>query len=255
MFGTNEKPGTGLLMRTTTLLAATALLLALFPATSGAALQKKISVKQAAGTELRNSPGDWVIGTANNNAAVWAQGPTVEGYRWAFVGGDYDGCAWISNAAVTKGGTKTADRCPPPERPAMSRFIGGNGTWWGKGGNQKLPHGSDGRFALVRASRPGCNGRLDAWANIHPIDGPGAVTGRLGDVKNNTRGGNGLRWRWISRDAQWVAVRDNAIEKSRNRAARHYDANLTNRTARSPDNWYFVRRDCMYLAGREKLPR
>jgi hypothetical protein len=52
-----------------------------------------------------------------------------------------------------------------------------------------------------------------------------------------------------------VAVRDAGMRRSRDRARRGYDENLKNRTARSPNNWYFVRRSCLYLAGRERLPR
>src|SRR5829696_9586115 len=144
-------------LRLVTALTALTALIALVPASAGAALKKRVHVEREAGTELRNSPGDWVIGTANNNTTVWAQGPTVEGYRWVYIAGTYQGCAWISSASVTKGGRRTGNRCPePPQRFPMSRFIGGNGKWWAKGGNKNLPHGSDGRFAVVRRDRRGC---------------------------------------------------------------------------------------------------
>jgi hypothetical protein len=241
-------------VRTPTALAAICLIaLASFAAPASAALKKTVHVELQAGSELRNSPGAWVIGEAFNGWTVYAQGPAVKGYRWAWIGGNYRGCAWISGAAVTTGGAQAKDRCGPPEEFAKARFIGENGRFIGKGGDTgpKHPNGTDGRKAVVSTAHPGCGGRLSAFANIHPVDGPGTPGDLLGNVRNHTRA---LRWRYVTRDGQWVAVRDTGIKKSRSVSGRHYGANLVNRTAREPGNWYFVARACVYLSGRERLP-
>jgi hypothetical protein len=226
--------------------------LAAAPAPASAALKKTVRVTLQAGTEIRNAPGSWVVGEAFNGWTVYAQGPARKGYRWAWIGGNYKGCAWISGAAVTKGGSQAADRCGPPEQFARSRFIASNGRYIGKGGNTKHPNGTDGLKAVVSSKHPGCNGRLGAYANIHPVDGPGAVNDLLGSVRDGSRQ---LRWRYVTRGGQWVMMRDTGIKKSADPAARHYDANLVGRTAREPGNWYYVARACVYLSGREKLPK
>jgi hypothetical protein len=242
-------------MRSTRLAIALAAILALVPATAEASVKKKISVKRSAGTEVRSSPGDWVIGTANNNTPVWVQGAPKEGYRWAFIGGDFNGCAWISQASLTKGGAKSGNKCPAAKELEKKDFIARDGNFIGKGGDTSLPNGNDGRFAVVSAARPGCNGELTAYANVHPTAPTPFPTGPIATLKDGTRGEKGLRWRWVTKDLKWVAVRDAGQRESTNPNARRYSANLKGPFKRKPNNWYFVKRDCLYLAGEEALPR
>ena len=191
-----------------------------------AALTKRVSTPSVT---LRAGPGSWAIGAAfgyGSSRTPWTvdvQQNPVNTFRWGFVGGSFQYCAWISEQAMPPGGESGENLCSMTNRVLPpSHFMSAMGS------NYPPAKGNDGAFARINHRAVDCNGQIQAYANVRPWQVPAEPH----DYLFNTPDALAVRWRYVTRDGQWVMIRD----------PRHT-------IGQYPPNWYFVRRQCIDLKG------
>ena len=187
-----------------------------------AALVKKITSRTA--TPRWSAPYNlYVVGTAYRGNTFWAQGPAVKGWRWGYLGGHVNYCVWIWGRSVSKGGTSTANRCGAPRDEPPGSVLGFSNGQIGSNRNN-----NDGKKTRLTPRAPGCGGSIQAWGNVKPwqdVASPRKVVLRTSRART-------VMWRYVTRDGQYVLVRDPELGT----------------TGGYPPNWYFVKRQCVKLS-------
>jgi hypothetical protein len=179
---------------------------------------------------LSYAPNSYVIGNAYagwtdifQGAGQESSGPGNEGgadYRWGFVYGEnFDRCAWIDNSAVDPTTTQHgANKCGSPQEIDDDFFFS---TFTN---NEHNHLAGDGSVTHMQYDGAGCSDTA-AYGNVEPWRSPATPDNYIGEVPD----GKLLLWRYVTRDGDWVLVRDPAPP------------------AGEP-NWYFVHRGCVSVA-------
>jgi hypothetical protein len=171
------------------------------------------------------APNSYIIGNAYSGWTDVIQGPAEGGgngltYRWGYLYGPrFDACAWIGSGQST---AKQAanDMCGTPQQQDTPYFVATytNGT--------VSPGVSDGS-PTTRTSATNC---ATGYGNVEPWRVP-AAPGSPRAVASTDY----LLWRYVSRDGNWVMVRDTNTPPTQG-----------NPGATLP-NWFFMPRDCLNL--------
>jgi hypothetical protein len=178
------------------------------------------------------APNSYVIGNAYpgwhdamQGAAQFNKGPGNSGgayYRWGFLYGEhFDHCGWIGEGTATSTGkAESPDLCGAPQEQDTDYFLRTftNGIHDNGAG--------DGSDTHMHYAGSGCNNR-NGYGNVDPWRVPSLPANTTGVVPD----GRLLRWRYVSRDGQWVLVHDPSNDGSKDLP-----------------NWYFVHRGCVSLA-------
>ena len=177
------------------------------------------------------APNSYVIGNVYPGWHIAVQGnpqfssgpgnPQGHSYRWGYIfGEDFDRCAWIEDSAATGSGSTTGSRCGSPQEIDTPHFM----ATFTDGIHNALA--GDGSPTHMHYAGSGCTDR-QGYGNVDPWKVPATPYNPVGEVPDGTL----LLWRYVSRDGQWVLVRDPAHSGS----------------ATVP-NWYFVHRGCVSVA-------
>ena len=142
-------------------------------------------------------------------------------YRWGLIFGEsFDHCAWIANASATGSGATPGADCGSPQQIDTPHFM----ATYTDGIHNALA--GDGSPTHMHYAGSGCTNR-NGYGNVDPWKVPATPANVVGVVPD----GRLLLWRYVSRDGQWVLVRDPS-----------HDGSAT------VPNWYFVHRGCVSLA-------
>jgi hypothetical protein len=181
-------------------------------------------------TTLSYAPNSYVIGNAYPNWTDYIQGPAQHSagpgnpngadYRWGYLYGEnFDRCAWINNADVDPTTSQHgAARCGDPKQIDTPYFM----ATFTDGIHNQLA--GDGSVTHMKYDGSGCSDH-NGYGNVEPWRVPATPANSLGAVPDGTE----LNWRYVTRDGNWVLVRDPAPP------------------ANAP-NWYFVHRGCVSVA-------
>ncbi len=177
------------------------------------------------------APNSYVIGNAYPGWTDLVQGnaqfsggpgnPNGASYRWGYLYGEnFDFCAWV-DASTTKptGSTSPGAKCGSPQEIDTPYFVAHftNGTHNHLAGDGSLTH--------MHYAGSGCTDK-NGYGNVEPWRVPATPANKFGVVPD----GQELLWRYVSRDGNWVMVRQ------------------PGEIAAGRPNWYFVRRGCVSLA-------
>jgi hypothetical protein len=176
------------------------------------------------------APNSYVIGNAYPGWHDVIQGPAQfsdgpgnpdgASYRWGYLYGEnFDRCAWIDNTVVTAD-TKQhgADQCGTAQQIDAAYFLAA----FTDGIHNQLA--GDGSITHMQYDGDGCDD-TNGYGNVEPWRVPATPANLVGTIAN----GHELRWRYVSKDGDWVLVRDPAPEPNQ-------------------PNWYFVHRGCVSVA-------
>ncbi len=179
---------------------------------------------------LSYAPNSYVIGNAYpgwtdvvQGDAQHSAGPGNEGgadYRWGYLYGEnFDRCAWIDNGAVDiPSSAHGAARCGDPQQIDTPQFM----ETFTNGIHNSLA--GDGSVTHMKYDGSGCTDHA-GYGNVSPWREPATPANSLGAIAD----GHELRWRYVTKDGEWVLVRDPTP------------------TAGEP-NWFFVHRGCVSVA-------
>lgn len=154
-------------------------------------------------TDRIQGPGQFASGPGNPNGAY---------YRWGHLfGPNFNSCAWIPDGEATATGAAAND-CGDPQQIDTPHFAATytNGT--------VSPGAGDGN-ATTRTGAADCGtgyGNVEPWRVPATPGNPRALAGT-----------DTLLWRYVTKDGNWVMVRDTAA------------------TNPGDPNWFFVPRDCV----------
>jgi hypothetical protein len=181
-------------------------------------------------TTISYAPNSFVIGNAYpgwtdlvQGAAQFSSGPgNPDGvyYRWGYLYGEnFDHCAWINDGAVSATTAHHGDNsCGAPQEIDTPYFL----ATYTNGIHNQLA--GDGSLTHMKYDGAGC-GDHDGYGNVAPWRVPATPANSRGAVPD----GRALRWRYVSRDGDWVLVRDPSA-------------------ASGEPSWYFVHRGCVSVA-------
>ena len=175
------------------------------------------------------APNSYVIGNAYPNWTdliqgnpQFSKGKGNEGgahYRWGYLFGEnFDHCAWVNDNDVDQGTHHDGARCGDPQQIDTPHFL----ATYTNGDHNTLA--GDGSETHMHYAGSGCTDRR-GFGNVEPWRVPATPKNEVGTIPD----GKLLRWRYVSRDGNWVLVRDPAP------------------LANEP-NWYFVHRGCVSIA-------
>jgi hypothetical protein len=175
------------------------------------------------------APNSFVIGNAYpgwtdkvQGAPQFSKGPGNENgasYRWGRLYGEsFDFCAWIDNGDLNAGVHENAFECGAPQEIDTPHFF----ATFTNGMHNQLA--GDGSLTHMHWAGSGCTTH-EAYGNVEPWRVPATPHNPVGTIAN----GATLRWRYVTRDGNWVLVRDPSPP------------------ANQP-TWYFVHRGCVSLA-------
>ena len=171
------------------------------------------------------APNSYIIGNAYPGWTDVIQGNPEGGgngltYRWGYLYGPrFDSCAWIGSGQSTATGA-ASDMCGTPQQQDTPDFTATytDGT--------VSPGVSDGS----PTTRTGATNCGTGYGNVEPWRVP-AVPGSPRTVASTDY----LLWRYVSKDGNWVMVRDTNTPST-----------LNNPSATVP-NWFFMPADCLNL--------
>jgi len=180
-------------------------------------------------TTISYAPNSYVIGNAYpgwtdevQGDPQFSRGPGNEGgvyYRWGYLFGEnFDHCAWLNNAVIGDAVHEPGARCGSPQQIDTPHFM----ATYTNGDHNQLP--GDGSVTHMHYAGSGCSDRR-GYGNVAPWRVPATPANPVGVIPD----GKTLRWRYVSRDGEWVLVRDPTPP------------------ANQP-NWYFVHRGCVSIA-------
>jgi hypothetical protein len=178
------------------------------------------------------APNSYVIGNAYpgwtdqvQGNPQFSKGAGNEGgayYRWGYIYGEnFDACAWINNATASATGiTESYNKCGAGQQIDSPLFKAKftNGMLNEKAGDGSLTH--------MHYAGSGCSNK-NGYGNVDPWKVPATPANSTGAVPD----GRTLLWRYVSKDGNWVMVRD-----------------PSNSGSKTEPNWYFVHRGCVSLA-------
>ena len=180
-------------------------------------------------TTISYAPNSYVIGNAYpgwtddvQGTAQFSKGPGNPNgisYRWGYLFGEsFDHCAWVGDSEVGGGKSESGSRCGSPQEIDTPYFMR---TY--TNGEHNLNAG-DGSTTHMHHAGAGCADK-NGYGNVAPWRVPATPANKVGQVPD----GKLLKWRYATRDGNWVLVRDPSPP------------------AHQP-NWYFVHRGCVSLA-------
>lgn len=162
--------------------------------TAQAAVRKQIDTDY---TLLRRSPASYVIGTAYRGWTVDVHGEADGGYRWGRVFGTINTCLWTYAGAVSGDGA-TTDSCGAATTIPTSAFTNG-----------QIGGGTSDGASVATVARSGCatwdGTHITAYGNVSPWDVPARPSTA---VNSQVAVGQTVLWRYVSRDGNYVMVRD-----------------------------------------------
>jgi hypothetical protein len=175
------------------------------------------------------APNSYVIGNAYpgwtdliQGDPQFSHGKGNEGganYRWGYLFGEhFDHCAWVNNNDVAPGPHNNGARCGDPQQIDTPHFL----ATYTNGDHNSLA--GDGSETHMHYAGSGCTEHR-GFGNIEPWRVPATPNNVVGTIPD----GKLLLWRYVSKDGDWVLVRD--------------PAPLPNEP-----NWYFVHRGCVSIA-------
>jgi len=178
---------------------------------------------------LSYAPNSFVIGNAYPGWTLDAQGPPQfssgpgnpngADYRWGFFYGEhFDRCAWIDVGDLAGTVAREGNRCGARQEIDTPLFL----ATYTNGMHNHLA--GDGSLTAMHWAGSGCVDR-QGYGNVDPWRVPAWPANPIGEIPD----GRALRWRYVSRDGEWVLVRE------------------PNATGAGP-NWFFVHRGCVSLA-------
>ena len=183
-------------------------------------------------TTISYAPNSFVIGNAYPGWTDEVQGdpqfssgpgnPHGASYRWGFLFGEnFDRCAWINDADVDSDGAgrHPGARCGSPQQIDTPYFVD---TFTNGVRNDLVGDGSDTNMHYTGSGCTDTNG----YGNVAPWRVPATPANRIGQIPD----GRLLKWRYVSKDGDWVLVRDPTPGMS--------------------PNWYFVQRGCVSLVNK-----
>jgi hypothetical protein len=164
-------------------------------------------------TDVIQGPAQFSSGPGNPNGAS---------YRWGYLYGEnFDHCAWVDNDNVDPTTTvHGANLCGSPQEIDTPLFM----ARFTNGIHNDLP--GDGSLTHMHYAGSGCTDHR-GFGNVAPWRVPATPANVVGVVPD----GKELKWRYVTRDGEWVLVRDPVPP------------------AHQP-NWYFVHRGCVSVANR-----
>jgi hypothetical protein len=182
-------------------------------------------------TTISYAPNSFVIGNAYPGWTDDVQGdpqfssgpgnPDGVSYRWGFLYGEsFDHCAWIANSASSGSTHVDTSACGAPQQIDTPYFF----ATYTNGIHNDNP--GDGSLTHMHYAGSGCSD-TSGYGNVEPWKVPATPHNSLGAIPD----GRTLLWRYVSRDGDWVLVRDPA-----------------NTGSATVPNWYFVHRGCVSLA-------
>lgn len=180
-------------------------------------------------TTISYAPNSYVIGNAYpgwtddvQGNAQFSKGPGNSAgvsYRWGYLFGEnFDHCAWVDTDDAPTGAHKSGSKCGGPQEIDTPMFM----AEYTNGDHNSLA--GDGSDTHMHYAGSGCSNH-DGYGNVSPWRVPATPANSVGAVPD----GKLLKWRYVSKDGQWVLVRDPAPP------------------ANEP-NWYFVHRGCVSIA-------
>jgi hypothetical protein len=168
--------------------------------------------------------GQYVVGTAFPGNTFWAQGPSVRGWRWGYLGGDVHYCVWIRSGNVPKGGSPAQDRCGSPRSdPAGTPPAGAAHVWKNAQGNNGLP-------ATLDPGLRACGGITYRYANASPWLPLTSLTHPMGPALRHP---HAVLKRYLTADRRVILVHEPAL----------------GHTGGFPSSWYFVPAACIRNRG------
>jgi hypothetical protein len=181
-------------------------------------------------TTISYAPNSFVIGNAYPGWTDDVQGdpqfshgpgnPKGASYRWGFLYGEnFDHCAWIDDGASTGSTYEHAWKCGSPQQIDTPYFF----ATYTNGMSNHLA--GDGSLTYMHYAGSGCTDH-HGYGNVAPWRVPATPANPVGVIPN----GRQLRWRYVSKDGEWVLVRD---------------------ASGVAPNWYFVHRGCVSLENTE----
>jgi hypothetical protein len=200
------------------------------PATTDEGLAEK---KVSAVTTISYAPNSYVIGNAYPGWTDDVQGdpqfssgpgnPDGVWYRWGFLFGEsFDRCAWIGNTDAGDPVDEPGSACASPQQIDTPYFL----ATYTDGIHNELA--GDGSVTHMHYSGSGCSD-TSGYGNVEPWKEPATPHNSLGPIPDGTE----LIWRYVSKDGDWVLVRD-----------------PSGGSATTP-NWFFVHRGCVSLANED----
>jgi hypothetical protein len=196
--------------------------------TAGAAVIKQASFPPGdqAGTARWARPAVYVVGTYYSGNSFWAQGPSENGWRWGYLGGNVHQCVWVWDANFPAGGTPADPRCGAPRRESTNNDPA---ACWGV---SFCPNtvwtddtGADGLPAVVDPSR--CGGSVPRYHNAAVW---AATTTPFDPRGPNITSNMGVRKRYLTRDRSTILVHDHLSGST---------------TGDLPSPWFFVPANCV----------
>jgi hypothetical protein len=194
----------------------------------GLAVKKVTSV-----TTISYAPNSYVIGNAYPGWTDDVQGnpqfsegpgnPDGVWYRWGYlVGESFDHCAWIGNTDAAGSDDEPGSRCGSPQQIDTPYFL----DTYTDGIHNQLA--GDGSVTHMHYAGSGCSDQ-NGYGNVEPWKEPATPHDSLGRIADGTE----LLWRYVSKDGDWVLVRQ------------------PSGGAAGAPNWFFVHRGCVSLANED----
>ena len=189
-----------------------------------------LSIKKVdAITTISYAPNSFVIGNAypgwtdlvqgNPQFSHGAGNESGDFYRWGYIYGEaFDRCAWVGNQDINDGVHEDGDACGSPQEIDTPSF------WVTYTNGEHNDLAGDGSVTHMHYAGSGCSDQ-NGYGNVEPWRVPATPGNSLGAVPD----GKTLLWRYVTKDGNWVLVRDPAPP------------------ANAP-NWYFVHRGCVSVA-------
>jgi hypothetical protein len=136
-------------------------------------------------------------------------------------GESFDHCAWIDNANLASGSHEPGAYCGAPQEIDTPYFL----ATYTNGVHNDLA--GDGSATHMHYAGSGCSDQ-NGYGNVEPWRVPATPDNVVGTIPD----GKLLLWRYVSKDGDWVLVRDPAPPPN-------------------APNWYFVHRGCVSVANTE----
>ena len=162
-------------------------------------------------TDIVQGAGQFSDGKGNPDGAV---------YRWGYLYGEnFDTCAWVNDNVVDPTTTQhEGNKCGSPQQIDTPMFM----ATYTNGIHNDLQ--GDGSVTHMKYDGSGCTD-TNGYGNVEPWRVPATPANSRGAIADGAE----LLWRYVSKDGNWVLVRDPVG------------------VAGKP-NWYFVHRGCVSVA-------
>ncbi|WP_242908719.1 hypothetical protein [Actinomadura terrae] len=198
---------------------------------------------------VRNGPPargvGYVIGNAltarpgHKGVAIDLVGPGRRGFRYGQIHGQLNFCAWISvKAKTTKAGRVSTPHCPGG---TAGRVLPASKFMYRQSNGKLLRNCEpgkcgDGSSAAVRPARCAAqyHGSVPVYGNVLPWLRKSSPHDRYATIRARSYK---VLWRYVSRDGDWVMVRDTHADNSAARRNAGFNTHAS--------NWFFVPRVCV----------